>query len=143
MFKYNIIKNPLGTFYYLNGTLHREGGPAVENSYKKEWFKNGKLHREDGPAIEYANGERYWYRNNILHREDGPAIEKDGIKEWYKNGKLHREDGPAIKWGDDIFFDKNDDPYVLYWYFNNKLYGINEEFTNESWKKFIKTLIFA
>lgn len=29
----------------------------------KFWYLNGKLHREDGPAIERANGEKYWCIN--------------------------------------------------------------------------------
>ncbi len=27
----------------------------------KYWYKNGKLHREDGPAIEWADGEKRWW----------------------------------------------------------------------------------
>ena len=51
-------------FWYLNGKLHREDGPAIEcaNGYKS-WCLNGKLHREDGPAIEWANGDKSWYLN--------------------------------------------------------------------------------
>ena len=41
----------------------------------KFWYLNGKLHREDGPAIEHANGDKFWCLNDKLHREDGPAIE--------------------------------------------------------------------
>ena len=29
----------------------------------KFWYLNGKLHREDGPAREWANGSKYWYLN--------------------------------------------------------------------------------
>ena len=50
------------------------------------WRLNGNLHREDGPAIERVNGSKFWYRNDKLHREDGPAIERaDGTKEWWIN----------------------------------------------------------
>ena len=53
----------------------------------KYWYLNGKLHREDGPAIELTNGNKYWYLNNELHREDGPACEHvNGTKFWYLNG---------------------------------------------------------
>jgi hypothetical protein len=61
-----IIKRDGNTYYYLNGLLHREDGPALQ--YKcgyKEWYINGKYHREDGPAIEDANGNKYWYLNDI------------------------------------------------------------------------------
>jgi hypothetical protein len=30
----------------------------------KFWYLNGKLHREDGPAVEYANGDKSWYLND-------------------------------------------------------------------------------
>jgi hypothetical protein len=29
------------------------------------WYLNGNLHREDGPAVEYADGDRSWYLNNV------------------------------------------------------------------------------
>jgi hypothetical protein len=29
----------------------------------KYWYLNGKLHREDGPAVKYSDGEKYWYLN--------------------------------------------------------------------------------
>ena len=76
----------------------------------------------------------HYYLNNNLHREDGPAIEHaSGSKEWYKNGKRHREDGPAIELANGL----------QYWHLNGKCYGINNDFTNESWVKFVKTLIFS
>ena len=57
------------------------------------WWLNGKLHREDGPAIEYANGDKSWYLNGKLHREDGPAIEyASGDKCWWLNGKKVTEE---------------------------------------------------
>ena len=79
------------------------------------------------------NSTKFYYVNNVLHREDGPAIEDvNGNKYWYKNGLLHREDGPAIE---------KVSGYNS-WNLNGKQYGIDNDFTNESWKKFIKTLIF-
>ena len=77
--------------------------PVMEDDRygNKYWYLNGELHREDGPAAEYADGNKYWYLNGELHREDGPAAEyADGDKLWWLNGKLHREDGPAIEWAD-------------------------------------------
>jgi len=102
--------------------------------YLHEDGKASVLHREDGPAIEYSNGGKEWYKNGHLHREDGPAVETaSGSEYWFKNGQCHREDGPAIKY------------YNGYkeWYLNNKYYGLNNDFTNKSWKRFIKTLIFS
>ena len=60
----------------------------VQDNGDKFWFLNGKLHREDGPAIEWADGTNHWYRNGKLHREDGPAVEyPSATKFWYLNGK--------------------------------------------------------
>ena len=54
----------------------------------KYWYKNGKLHREDGPAVEWTDGGKCWYKNGKLHRGDGPAAEyASGGKEWWINGK--------------------------------------------------------
>ena len=81
------------------------------------WYLDGNLHREDGPAVIYPDGIQRWYLNGKLHREDGPAvIYPDGYKEWWLKGKLHREDGPAVIdgsqfWylnGNDITKDVND-----------------------------------
>jgi len=99
----------------------------------KYWYLNDKLHREDGPAVEYKNGYKSWYIHGKRHREDGPAIEfAEGDKSWYINDKCHREDGPAYE---DIHENKK-------WILNNITYGVNNDFTNESWKYFQRTLIF-
>jgi hypothetical protein len=50
----------------------------------KWWYLNGNLHREDGPACEFANGTKNWFLNSLIHREDGPAIEHaNGKKHWF------------------------------------------------------------
>jgi len=100
--------------WFLHGNLHREDGPAVEYADgRKEWRRNGKLHREDGPAWERPNETKQWWLNGKLHREDGPAMEQaDGTKEWYLNGKRHREDGPAMEQADG----------TKYWYLNGNLH---------------------
>ena len=109
---------------------------GINNDYTNEsWKRFVKiLHREDGPAIESADGSKYLNKNVEFHREDGPAIEwAGGSREWWFKGKLHREDGPAIEYPNG---DKS-------WYLNDKKYGRNDDFTNESWSKFIKTLLFS
>ena len=54
----------------------------------ESWYLNGQLHREGGPAVTYPNGTEYWYLNGKLHRVAGPAVEySNGDKEWYLNGK--------------------------------------------------------
>jgi antitoxin component YwqK of YwqJK toxin-antitoxin module len=82
-------------YWYLNGKLHREDGPAIEvlDNGTKCWYLNDKQHREDGPAVEYSNGTKYWCLNGKLHREDGPAVEDaDGTKSWYLNGEKLTEE---------------------------------------------------
>lgn len=59
--------------------------------------------------------------------------DKRGNKFYYLNSKLHREDGPAIEY----ITGETD------WCLNGEYYGYDDEFTNESWKRFIKTLIFS
>jgi hypothetical protein len=43
--------------------------------YHDEWTLEGSLHREDGPAVEYKDGTKKWCINGKLHRLDGPAFE--------------------------------------------------------------------
>ena len=92
-------------------------------------YLNGLYHREDGPACEYADGSKHWYFNGKLHRTDGPAKELSyGRKEWWLNDNYHREDGPACEYANG---DKG-------WYLNGKRYGSNDDYTNESWIRFIR-----
>ena len=86
-------------YWYLNGELHREDGPAVEcTNGDKHWHLNGECHREDGPAIERANGIKKWFLNGKLHRTDGPAVERaNGSKEWYLNGEQLSEEAFNFK----------------------------------------------
>ena len=66
--------------------------PKVPEKTKKEdgtieWRLDGSLHREDGPAVEMLNGTRVWFRHGKQHREDGPAVEyADGTIEWHLKG---------------------------------------------------------
>lgn len=66
--KNGFVKNSLGDkFWYKDGNLHREDGPAAVYSYGAEiWYKEGEIHREDGPAIKLSNG-RTQYRLNSKH----------------------------------------------------------------------------
>lgn len=79
-------------FWYRNGELHRDGGPAVEYADGGlEWYQNGKFHRTDGPARENAYGDRFWCYDGQLHRDDGPAVEyANGPRYWYQHGELFR-----------------------------------------------------
>ncbi len=81
-------------FYYDGKLIHRENGPAVqETDGRNYWFKKGLNHREDGPAIEGLLNYKAWYKNGLLHREDGPAIQyPNGDKEYWVNGKKLSEE---------------------------------------------------
>jgi len=70
-----------------------------------------------------------YYLNGLFHRTDGPAVEQtNGTKEWFVNDKRHREDGPACEWYDGS----------KSWWLNRKYYGKNDDFTNESWIRFVQ-----
>jgi hypothetical protein len=45
--------------WYLNGVVHRDGGPAVTNNNGQFWFQNGQFHREDGKEEWYKNGVQF------------------------------------------------------------------------------------
>ena len=47
---------------------------------------------------------------------------------YYVNGELHREDGPAVEWADG----------EVHWILHGLRYGKDEDFTNESWIRFVK-----
>jgi len=36
---------------------------TVDEYKNKHWYLNGSPHREDGPAVEYADGAKRWYLN--------------------------------------------------------------------------------
>jgi hypothetical protein len=41
------------------------GGELFESYHGNSfYYLNGKMHREDGPAVEYANGNKCWYLND-------------------------------------------------------------------------------
>jgi len=91
---YEVTVDEKKTVWRLNGTPHREDGPAIEwRNGTKEWCINGVRHREGGPAIEWVNGGKEWWVNGHRHRTDGPACEwPDGTKSWRLNGMLVTEE---------------------------------------------------
>jgi len=104
-------------YWYKDGLLHREDGPAVEwADGAKFWYKEGKLHRIDGPAIEYANGSKLWYEKGKLHRIDGSAVEwNDGIKEWWIEGKFYNQSDLEKFINYFLFLGKENGKYNLCW----------------------------
>ena len=72
--------------FYKIPVKQRNGIYEVKNLGTYYWV-NGKLNREDGPAVEFIDGDKYWYINDKYHRLDGPAIEWDETKEYWIEGK--------------------------------------------------------
>jgi hypothetical protein len=63
-------------------------GIAVYPLGSKEWWLNGQLHRDGGPAFERYDGYSSWFKNGKVHREDGPARQwEDGSGQWWLDGK--------------------------------------------------------
>jgi len=55
----------------------------------KCWYVNGLLHRRGGPAFIQPDGSRFWCIRGNLHRTDGPAVEwADGLRNWYLKGEF-------------------------------------------------------
>ena len=76
------------------------------------------------------NSIRY-YKNKTLHRDDGPSIIfTNGDQYWSVNGQVHREDGPAVEYTDG----------GKSWHYKDKCYGINSNFTIDSWKEKVEYL---
>ena len=68
--------------WYLNGQLHRIGGPATDwNSGYKEYVVHGKFHRLDGPAIEKAKGGDYYFIN-------GKQLNTKEVENWLKSNNI-------------------------------------------------------
>ena len=74
------------------------------------WYKDGEVHREDGPAIEFSSFEG-WFINGLCHILEGPAkIWKNGDKEWWINGQIHRLEGPAaLNSGEELWYIRNNE----------------------------------
>lgn len=51
--------------WYLDGVIHRDGGPAIIKPIGSFWLQNGIYHRSDGPAIELANGQKDYYLDGV------------------------------------------------------------------------------
>jgi len=96
----------MDTYYYVNGTLHRENDePAmIMSDGSIEYRICGERHREgDKPARITAKGSELYAIKGALHRDfDKPAIirkrsDKIWKCEWYQNGFQHRDgDKPAF-----------------------------------------------
>jgi len=85
----DIRRNDNGdVFYYQDGVLHNDFGPAVLLRRSDYYFTN-----DNSTVFEV---EKY-YKDGLLHRAGGkPAIIRANSDEYYENGKRHRVDGDAM-----------------------------------------------
>lgn len=138
-------------FFFMNGVLHREDGPAVIRvSGTQEWYQEGVLHRDnDLPALIHWTGRQEWYHKGLLHRDndlpayisatgkllkwyqygilhrgnDLPAIfEKDKLSIWYKDGQMHRDVNQFGVANAAMNGFKKDGTEVTKWYLHGKLH---------------------
>jgi len=115
----------------------------------KFWYKEGLLHRENGPAAEYNdNKTNCWYVEGLIHRLDGPAIEyANGVNEWYIQDECYAPEMLSHLIKTSIFLGKEKGKYNLYWLkFLSETQGIKEfpiipgMDKDESFKQLFETL---
>jgi hypothetical protein len=75
--------------YYEDNTKELLCEGFYELSDADWWFKNGMLDREDGPAYVDEKTELF-YRKGRYHNSNGPAkiYKESGLKIWYLKGVL-------------------------------------------------------
>lgn len=58
------------TYYWKDGNMHRDDGPAYIFGNYQAWYQKGNLHREDGPAqvwlLSSKKEERWWINGNNI-----------------------------------------------------------------------------
>ena len=66
------------------GVLHRDfNRPAiVRENGSREWWVEGRLHRVGGPAVEDVNGEKQYYLNGVA--QTAASVSAAPKKPWWK-----------------------------------------------------------
>jgi len=59
--------------YWKGGLRHREDGPALIITCRREWWLNGQRHREDGLAVEDSRDYKEWWLNGLRYYGRGRA----------------------------------------------------------------------
>ena len=72
--------------------------------------------------------------NNFHYNFTGVIIDSDSDFCFYKNGKVHNENSWA-----QLICNPEEVSYSYYFY-KDECYGVNDDFTNKSWKKKVKEL---
>lgn len=138
-------------YWYVEGNLHYEFGPAVDTQDIEEWWLNGERHRaNDLPAVicklsddvvpNFSYIKQEWWFHNLRHRGgDKPAvIYSNGKMEWWFNGKEHREnDKPAVidpPFNIPMYLVNNFNEFHFdesicnrEWWYNGKLHRLNDK----------------
>ena len=68
----------------------------IYNNGDKHWYLNGELHREGGPAIECNNGYKAWYLNGRSLSE-GEFLRKVGLVKELTVGQISKLLGYEVK----------------------------------------------
>ena len=63
------------------------------------WYKDGLLHREDGPAIQFSDGFKLWYLNDIQKTEEefNQWLEKKLLNERLQQTLEEKPQGKKVK----------------------------------------------
>jgi|HubBroStandDraft_1064217.scaffolds.fasta_scaffold2013049_1 hypothetical protein len=74
----------------MNPLPSQRGRATVETSANGNvfWYRDGNLHRDDGPAVEYADGTKAWYRDDQQQRDLDKA---DAINAAKTRGRPHAQ----------------------------------------------------
>ena len=68
----------------------------VDDSGNVYWYKDGELHREDGPAFEGKNGGQAWFLKGVQYTEEE-------FNQWLEKYQLNKkleatlEEKPSVK----------------------------------------------
>lgn len=89
--------------WYFEGKRHRIDGPALVNSWVIEYWVEGNLHRDGGPSVEYLEGDddgnglgqKLYHLNGVLvSKELAEAKDVDFNRDWFfreENVEIKRE----------------------------------------------------
>lgn len=90
--KFNLLTKTYALITEHNKELKSFSGIILNVNGSFFYFQNGMLHNESGPAIRYTDGTKEWFINGLRHRLDGPAVEWKDEKEWFIEGKMYSEE---------------------------------------------------
>lgn len=125
--------------YYVHGVISFYSLVKVPNNFSGfcHIYTNDTLNRFICKSLNRNTNHlnQYYYAhflNGKLHHNNKPSVTyPSGHIEYYQHNQLHRTNGPAV-----ISIDS------IEWWLNNIKYGTNNDFNNNSWIHFQKSLLF-